>query len=293
MRVLWLSLIWLLQACSTSHPNIADTRLNSPQLSILAIGDSLTNGGKNNNYREPLAELTKLTVLNYGVGGQRSDHISARLGLRAIDVSAKAGFFIEGRNELSRIFPPPITSQGAKQITCQTLTHIQCEIQLVEKTYFLTLTESVNTQNLQLRTPLIDTTNSIGIIWVGRNNAAQTERVLSDIELIVNQFKHHQSSYLILTVLNGQGEGVNTGIHTKILELNRRLIATYGQQVLDIRQVLVDSYRQDDAVDINNYQQDIVPQSLRKDGLHLNAQGNQIVAQAIYNKLTALKLIQH
>jgi lysophospholipase L1-like esterase len=132
---------------------------------------------------------------------------------------------------------------------------------------------------------------AIQVFWLGRNDAstgwdatasaALKTRIADSISLITSTPKR----YLVLGVINGDyaDEYDGTTKHTNLLSLNDDLAALYPSNFIDIRQVLIDEADPvADATDISN---DVPPDSLRSDDIHLNAAGYAIVAQAVYDFL--------
>ena len=81
-----------------------------------------------------------------------------------------------------------------------------------------------------------------------------------------------------MSVINGDypGEYSGTPGHTALLAMNAALASTYTGNYVDIRQALIDAGDPvADAADIAN---DIVPGSLRRDDIHLNDAGTDVVA---------------
>lgn len=114
------------------------------------------------------------------------------------------------------------------------------------------------------------------IIWAGRNNKNDAPQVLSDIAAMVAALNHPY--YFILSICNGEGEGIGTTAYEEIEEINSQLASVYGDKYLDVRSWLVSKYDPDDAQDMLDHEEDIVPTSLREDTIHLNITGNQLMA---------------
>lgn len=122
------------------------------------------------------------------------------------------------------------------------------------------------------------------VIWAGRNNWAQTATVEADIATMVSTLGHNR--FLVVGILNGDrppNEYSGGSTWASINTLNSHLAVTYGNAFIDIRPILVNAYNPFLPQDVIDYGNDIPPNSLRFDDLHLNAAGNQIVAQSIYN----------
>ena len=125
------------------------------------------------------------------------------------------------------------------------------------------------------------------IIWSGRNNYNAPATVKADIAAMVAHMT--TTNYLIMGILNGNyaSEIKGQSGYNTITTLNADLAATYGDKFLDIRRLLVDSYNPASNLDVIDFNNDIVPSSLRADNIHLTAAGYGIVAQKVYAKYPA------
>lgn len=119
------------------------------------------------------------------------------------------------------------------------------------------------------------------IIWAGRNNFFDATTVESDIASMVAALT--TPDYVVLSVINAEGEGIGTTQYNEIIALNANLAATYGAHYLDVRSYLVSLYNPGDPTDVADHASDTPPTSLRYiDGIHLNVDGYQDVADYIY-----------
>ncbi len=126
------------------------------------------------------------------------------------------------------------------------------------------------------------------IIWAGRNNAADYETVEKDIATMVAALGH--THYIILGIINSNSPGEHKGKpkYNIIINLNKQLAETYGDHFIDIRAYLVSKYDPSSAEDLQNYKDDVIPQSLRSDELHLTKHGYQLVAEKINQHIDLL-----
>lgn len=141
----------------------------------------------------------------------------------------------------------------------------------------------------QIKDRMIDSTrlHSIPtIIWAGRNNKEDGTTVKADIAAMVAKLKTDQ--YLIIGITNGDfgtherkgGFGYN-----QIVTLNNELASIYKTKYFDIRAFLVSQYNPAITQDVQDYNDDLVPGSIRRDQLHLTPRGDTIAAKAIYEKI--------
>ena len=130
--------------------------------------------------------------------------------------------------------------------------------------------------------------HDVTVLWMGRNNYADPERVLLDVGAAVKSLGTDR--FVVLSILNGDFGGYEAkgapGYQT-IMDINRQLVFRYPTHFLDIRAFLVSLYDPSDPVDVRNHQEDISPSSLRAhwnggiDAVHLSPEGNERVAERI------------
>lgn len=124
------------------------------------------------------------------------------------------------------------------------------------------------------------------IIWAGHNNWNEPTRVKADVASMVAALT--TSHYLVLGVVNGAGQVKGSPVYSMITQMNRDLAAVHGSHFIDIRSYLVSLYDANSAPDVIDYADDVLPSSLRYDGLHLNSRGNGVVATKIATHLPTL-----
>ena len=123
------------------------------------------------------------------------------------------------------------------------------------------------------------------VIWAGRNNYSKTEIIKSDIAKMVQKIKHKR--YLILSLINGNyGKYERKGEegYQSFTKINSYLEETYGNHYFDVRSYLIAHHLKTDQ-DLEDVKNDIVPSSLRVDGIHLNDKGYRLVATGVYERL--------
>ncbi|WP_201683815.1 SGNH/GDSL hydrolase family protein [Ramlibacter aurantiacus] len=123
----------------------------------------------------------------------------------------------------------------------------------------------------------------INVFWYGHNNQTQADQIRADIAASVALLSPGNDRFIVMSVVNQATERENRGgaDYRTILELNESLAATYPAHYLDIRSHLVqqaDRSRWQDAADFDN---DVVPRSLRYDHIHLNHDGSRVVAERL------------
>lgn len=117
------------------------------------------------------------------------------------------------------------------------------------------------------------------VIWAGRNNFLDPGTVESDITSMVSRLT--TSDYLVLGLINGDGEQLGRPAHDQIASINLDLAATYGGHFIDIQHVLVNAYDPSSPADVLDFSADLPPTSLRSDFLHMNTAGYGVVARTV------------
>ncbi|WP_370676030.1 SGNH/GDSL hydrolase family protein [Pleomorphomonas sp. PLEO] len=106
----------------------------------------------------------------------------------------------------------------------------------------------------------------IGVIWVGRNNVSQREKIVEDVKQISQKFE--SKKVLVLGVLKGLRMSEQKGkIGQDIDQINNDLRSAFPNAVLDVRTVLAcDDYR---------------------DNIHLNDRGYAKVGALVQSEITS------
>jgi len=137
-----------------------------------------------------------------------------------------------------------------------------------------------STQIAARETVSTGTANWTTIIWAGRDNYSALTTVTTDISNMVAALGTN-TNYLVLSVINAQGEGINTTPYTDITNLNASLSNSWYAtgHYLDVRHALVTNYNPNLPQDVTDFENDIPPNSLVYDGqVHLNAAGYTLLA---------------
>lgn len=137
---------------------------------------------------------------------------------------------------------------------------------------------------------LADTTHrhDITVIWVGRNNLQEPDRIQSDVLEAIKALGSNR--YIVLSILNGDFYGTEakgSPGYDNIISLNRSFALRYPNNFVDIRSYLVSLYNPSDPQDVLDHARDIPPSSLRAhwnggiDLLHLSPEANGKVAARV------------
>lgn len=123
----------------------------------------------------------------------------------------------------------------------------------------------------------------INVFWYGQNNEDQPERIKADIAASIAALAPGNSRFIVLSVINEAipAELKGAPAYATIIQLNSDLAALYPQNYLDVRRELVNHYDPSNPRDVADYQNDVVPSSLRFDEIHLNNDGSVLVATKV------------
>lgn len=125
------------------------------------------------------------------------------------------------------------------------------------------------------------------ILWMGRNDTPTNfASVMSNIAASVAVLTTNR--YLVLSVTNAATETIGTSVYNQIIALNAQMASTYKEHYLDVRSYLVSQYDPNQAQDVIDHSNDIMPTSLRFDGTHLNDSGYAKLASYIFTRITQL-----
>lgn len=262
-------------------------------LPVAAWGDSTTSGVgaiSGSSYPDQLQNLLGRSVFNGGVSGQTSDQIAARQGgapakltLPGNTLPASGSVTIQDTSTflISPEGPGPIAgSVAGVHGTLDLRVNPDNSWQLV-----FTRDASAAAQSVPAQTPFIPDTfgreSIINVFWMGGNNFYAPAQVKADIASSVAFLS--TDHYLVLGVLNAPYEGRGTSVYDQKVQLNNEMAQAYPGHYLDMRGILISHYNPNDAHDVQDHGNDVVPFSLRNDNEHPNAAGYAIVAQSVYD----------
>jgi hypothetical protein len=99
------------------------------------------------------------------------------------------------------------------------------------------------------------------VIWSGRNDGFPNS-VLANIQAMVNSLPSPKR-FVVLSVLNANGEVSGSGTYNNIVALNNSLKAAFPNNYLDIRELLVGQYNPGNPCDVIDHGNDCPPYTLR------------------------------
>ena len=129
----------------------------------------------------------------------------------------------------------------------------------------------------------------VNVFWYGGNNQTEAETIKADLARSIASLAPGNDRFLVLGVTNQATPAERRGgaDHGAIVRLNSDLAAIYGDRFFDIRSYLVGLADPSNPTDVIDRQDDVVPSSLRADGVHLNAAGSAAVARKVLELIAA------
>lgn len=136
-----------------------------------------------------------------------------------------------------------------------------------------------------------DKYNDIAIIWAGTNDNNVPDTIKTNIATMVAALTSPKR-FLVIGLPGNSSQGIGTADYTRIMQLNADLVALYPNNFFDVHTYLIQHGLEDAGItptaqDLTDITNDVVPSSLRIDGVHLTNAGYIIVSQQINNFVTA------
>ncbi|MGJ1367398.1 SGNH/GDSL hydrolase family protein [Sphingobacterium spiritivorum] len=119
------------------------------------------------------------------------------------------------------------------------------------------------------------------VLWVGKNNHTEPEVVKADIADMLSKVNH--DNYLVLGLIKATTPDSDTDA------LNLDLRAIYGDRFVDIQSFLIANYDKEIPQDVDDFNNNITPWSLRSDWLHLNNKGYELVGKLVASRSMILR----
>ena len=127
----------------------------------------------------------------------------------------------------------------------------------------------------------------INVFWSGHNDFAEDPAsapaaIKANIARSVAHLAPGNDRFIVMGLINNASWAYKgTDSYGSILKLNAELAAAYAGNYIDIRSWLVANGNASDPTDEQDEQEDVPPQSLRYDDIHLRNQGSVLVAQRV------------
>lgn len=238
-------------------------------------GDSLTAGagGSGTTYCQVCANLLGKTYLNCGVGGETEQTIAARQGGNNLIIqpgSVNGNYsFAQMLDENGKQVLPLRQGTGGGTVNPVIINGQECALSLSDETY----TISGYTGSLSFAVPArfsgYDDSGEITVIWAGTNGLG-TNTVEERISYIRSMLSKVGKKYVVLGISMGTEEQRAADDAAMALEFGnhffptRKMLVNYGLDVVGITPT---------ATDESDIAAGRVPDSLRSDEVHLNADG--------------------
>jgi hypothetical protein len=131
-----------------------------------------------------------------------------------------------------------------------------------------------------------NTRSWIAVIWCGHNNfqLGGVDQIVSDIASMVNQLAPSNGNRFVVVSLDNPDTpaGIRGGTqYVQEMQINAQLQAMWPNNYLDARSALVADYDPNNAQDVQDHNNDVVPSSLRYDEIHFRQAGSLFAATLI------------
>jgi len=129
----------------------------------------------------------------------------------------------------------------------------------------------------------------VSVFWFGNINKTDPAQVKADIAASVAALAAGNTRFIVLSLVNEAKatEVKGTAIYNTVLQLNSDLAAAYPDNYLDMRTYLVSRYNPASPQDLVDFQNDVIPSSLRHDEGHLNNDGAVVAARRLQEFINA------
>lgn len=277
-------------------PNLTDDIFNALTSGpdIVSIGDSMSAGagGGGTSYPSVLATLTGRTVHNRGVGGETSCTIAARMGASPI-LAKPVGGSIPSSGTVDLTFvaingmtPAPLLQGGNDQYADVTFAGVRGAMTLVSGTYKFTRAAtgsavSINEPRAIIPADALARRGDIHIIWIGQNNsndAVGIARAQADTAAIIQEMSGGQKRFLVMNrpMSNDAEDASWYALYGRRFLSPRKQLNMYGLAEMGITPT---------STDLSDIAGGAIPESLRSDGIHLNADGYTALARLVHRRL--------
>ena len=192
--------------------------------------------------------------------------------------------------------PSPVTNPGTPTASPPLSSNIACWGDSLTPAFALNLQVLVpsrtvfdggflgQTSAFILQQQLADTsmTTWINVLWMGHNNITDPAGIKSDIAAAIAHLAPGSRRFIVLSLLNNAYTAPKgTDAYVRDLKLDADLAALYPDNYIDVRSMLVAAYDPNNPQDVIDFQNDVVPSSLRYDDIHLRNEASVLVAQRV------------
>lgn len=282
-------LILIAAAVAASTLGAPPLRAQTPNgTCIRTLGDSLTSG-----YQRFLSRfIPDRKIVPGGLGAQTSTQIAARAGAIPTRVFVPGDSLPRsGTVQLASIQPRLISSSNKAD---------EIEGSLAGRPGRLTRDASdrydfvLNPADRETPAPpgslfapqTSDVDKCVLVLWAGRNDIPASATILANIDAILEPYVLRRAPFLVISVLNSDSEPAGSARFAAVMRINQTLAQKYPSGFLDVRRYLMDSALADAKLPADDeartwLAKDLIPASLRKDGIHLKDEVDALVAKFI------------
>ena len=248
-----------------------------------------------------------------GVGGQTSVQIAARQGGATVTGSVSgAQIPASGAVSITGMYPMPTTNQGGDGAF--SINGIVGTLQYNGNSPIFTRSTAgsvVPVTNPVTIVPVLEETAGgvaynlneyTAVLWLGRNSVGGSfgETDVSVYTGVINKIRNLAKRIVILSIFNGTGETSGSSNYSAIAARNSAIQSAFPQYWYDIRADFVAQSKTWLQANYNSYYlsswgsgdtdvaNDVPPQALRLDGIHLNTYGNELLAELLAARITSL-----
>jgi hypothetical protein len=247
-----------------------NTALLIPSTNLVFWGDSITAAMNMDTLKAQLGDNRQLTKM--GVGGDTSSQIAFRQGAIAALLSV-ANNTIPASGSVAVTLVNPALQQAGQSKTGTlggipgTLTRANDGSHTFSRTTAGAITLVESQVNFVPDSP---NEYDTAIIWAGQNNLGQNATILADVRAMVTNLKAFRKRFLILAVGGANAGSKESAGYTSLMALNNALRDEYPANYIDMRAILIRNYNPNNAQDVTDFTNDIIPSSLRIDAVHLS-----------------------
>lgn len=268
---------------------------------VWVLGDSLAGGLAPRI--EALAPGRR--VIADGFGGQSPAAIAGRGGAQQVNVAIPDGRLSgSGATKLASVAPEILTNSSPNRPEASVPGRLQGVAGMLtwQRNGGYSFQPSALGQEVRVSNSarfLVDLTDRepcLLVIWAGRNGVtADVSKTLAGLTALADARRRRSAPFVILTVHNMPSEGRSTAAYENIKQLNAELSKRYPDNVIDVRQWLIERAMGSQGIEPNEKSkaelaEDAVPGQLLADGLHPNGETMRGIARYVVSEIERRKL---
>lgn len=287
---------------------------------IVCWGDSLTEGtgGNGTTYGTVLASLSGKEVVNKGIGGQTATQIAARQG--GVKILTSEAFTVPETTDPVEIKVKASTGTKIGNRWSNINLNMNCSIDGIdgklyskgaqsgnyfEYTWYFQRETAGKSYEVAADTPFISkdsltlNDNAIAVIWVGTNEGWTNDNIANDYTTYVSYKAICDGMIEQLEVKDYIIVGLTAGKEADYANMKSILTEKYGDRYLDMRSAITSSSEEEFAkygitlteADKTAIAKGAMPESMRVDGVHFNANGYTMIGNIMYNRMVEIGIL--